>query len=220
MYIANANIIVTNATWKFFSSTFLRKHSISCPPRSIVWNARNKSANVVVFRPPAVPPGEPPINIKIIFKKPVSSYIPDCWNVLNPAVLVVTAWNAETINFCPVLRCPIVAGLWYSSAKFKTVPAINKNPVVMIAIFECNLSLVNHHFLGISRCQIFFPLSITSYHTVKPIPPRIINSIVIILIKGSVAYLARLSSPRMSIPALQNAEIEWKIPYQIPFATP
>ena len=36
MYIANANIIVTNATWKFFSSTFLRKHSISCPPRSIV----------------------------------------------------------------------------------------------------------------------------------------------------------------------------------------
>ena len=48
------------------------------------------------------------------------------------------------------------------------------------------------------------PLSTTSYHTVKPIPPSVIRSIVVILINGFVTYFARLSSPRISIPALQN----------------
>ena len=35
-----------------------------------------------------------------------------------------------------------------------------------------------------------------------------ISIIVIMLINGLVTYLARLSSPRISIPALQNAETE------------
>ena len=52
-------------------------------------------ANVVVFIPPAVDPGDPPISISMIVRispAPLSVF----WSaVLNPAVLVVTDWNRD-----------------------------------------------------------------------------------------------------------------------------
>ena len=79
-------------------------------------------AKVVVFTPPAVPPGEPPINIKIAQNSLVSSCIALWENVQKPAVLVVTDWNKDASSFCPVSILPIVAGFFHSAANIKTVP--------------------------------------------------------------------------------------------------
>jgi hypothetical protein len=51
---------------------------------------KSKTPNVVVFIPPAVEPGDPPINIRIMVTKIVVSFIPTRLMVLNPAVLGVT----------------------------------------------------------------------------------------------------------------------------------
>jgi len=48
----------------------------------------------VVFIPPAVEPGEPPISINNIITAFEASPIFEISIVLNPAVLVVTDWNA------------------------------------------------------------------------------------------------------------------------------
>ena len=56
---------------------------------------------VVVFIPPAVEPGEPPISIRMIISiSPVSvSRVRSA--VLNPAVLGVTDWNREVQILLP-----------------------------------------------------------------------------------------------------------------------
>ena len=48
------------------------------------------TAIVVVLIPPAVPDGDPPINIKRQHTRAVDLFNPDCEMVQNPAVLVVT----------------------------------------------------------------------------------------------------------------------------------
>ena len=50
-------------------------------------------ATVVVRTPPAVPPGEPPISIRIIIICAVSGPMADIDTVLKPAVRVVTEWK-------------------------------------------------------------------------------------------------------------------------------
>ena len=52
--------------------------------------AKNMVPKVVVLIPPAVEPGEPPININIIMIKAVVSCSIDMSTELNPAVLVIT----------------------------------------------------------------------------------------------------------------------------------
>ena len=59
---------------------------------------------------------------------------------------------------------------------------------------------------------IFLPLHFTSSHVRKPIPPTIINPIMVTLANPSPAYSVKEEncalSPIKSKPALQNAEIE------------
>ena len=59
-----------------------------------------RMAMVVVFIPPAVDPGEPPISIKIIAIVLPGSDICEKSAVLNPAVLVVMDSNKETVILC------------------------------------------------------------------------------------------------------------------------
>ena len=71
--------------------------------------------NVVVLIPPAVEPGEPPINIKIMVMKRVGIVKPFKSNVLYPAVLGVTEAKNDATTFWPKVKSPIVFGLLYRS---------------------------------------------------------------------------------------------------------
>ena len=55
-----------------------------------------RTAMVTVFIPPAVPTGEPPINIKKIDVAAEAFVKFSCGMVAKPAVLVVTDWKKET----------------------------------------------------------------------------------------------------------------------------
>ena len=55
----------------------------------------SRTAKVVVFIPPAVEPGEPPISIRRIIMPCDEPDIADKFTVLKPAVLVVTDWNRD-----------------------------------------------------------------------------------------------------------------------------
>ena len=61
-------------------------------------------ANVVVLIPPAVPAGEPPMNISIHPRSLELSVSPDCDTDAKPAVRVVTDWNAEASTFSGCLN--------------------------------------------------------------------------------------------------------------------
>lgn len=67
-------------------------------------------------------------------------------------------------------------------------------------------------------------LVLTSFHMVKPIPPMMISSIIVILTNGSSAYFVNdeYSSfmPIKSKPALQNADIEWNTEKYMPLNMP
>lgn len=67
------------------------------------------------------------------------------------------------------------------------------------------------------RRNLFFRMSST---VVKPIPPTIIKSTMVMLMMGFATNCVRDEnpSPTMSNPALQNADIEWNRLYQIPIA--
>ena len=64
---------------------------------------RISTAIVVVLRPPAVEPGEPPTSIRkiIIACDGRVNFVKSV--VLKPAVLVVTDWNREASNLLPML---------------------------------------------------------------------------------------------------------------------
>ena len=81
--IAEAVLTVSSSTRRFISSAlsfFLNTEKAE----------ENKTAIVVVFIPPAVEPGEPPISIRIIIRYNPVSLIAVRFTVLNPAVLGVT----------------------------------------------------------------------------------------------------------------------------------
>ena len=85
--------------------------------------------------------------------------------------------------------------------------------------------LCSSSFVATLRFGIFFFTTVlivdaTSCHTVNPRPADTIRNIVVKLISGELTYSIKLLFPIISTPALQNAEIEWKIPYQIPLITP
>ena len=58
-----------------------------------------RTAAVVVFIPPAVDPGEPPISIRIIIIIWPASVSAVSSTVLKPAVLGVTDWNMDASTF-------------------------------------------------------------------------------------------------------------------------
>ena len=132
----NASMATANPVRKFSMVIFLPKHSVSLPPRTNVMQAITSMAIVVVLTPPAVPPGEPPMNIRMQSSSLLSCVSPDCDTVKNPAVLVVTDWNMDAITFFPKLKSPIVSGLWYSSRNVAIVPIARRIRVVTIASFE------------------------------------------------------------------------------------
>ena len=82
---------------------------------------------VVVFIPPAVEPGEPPTNINRIITAFEASLIFEIFIVLNPAVLVVTDWNAAASRRFPADK------FFRSQTKKKTV-GIKIRPAVVIRI--------------------------------------------------------------------------------------
>ena len=85
------DISITEIPVRIFSSgILLPKHSVSLFPFTTVTAVRNNIAIVVVFTPPAVPAGEPPINIRRQEMNTDSSLRSPCGTVKNPAVLVVT----------------------------------------------------------------------------------------------------------------------------------
>ena len=66
-------------------------------PRNTVLVHNINSANVVVFIPPAVDPGEPPISINTTVNSTVGSANFVKSTVLKPAVRGETAWNQLAI---------------------------------------------------------------------------------------------------------------------------
>ena len=60
-----------------------------------------RTIKVVVFMPPATPPGAAPINIKIIIIILVIGLMLDKSTVINPAVLADTDWKVETSSLSP-----------------------------------------------------------------------------------------------------------------------
>ena len=111
-------------------STLLPKHSVSFCPFSTQSTVRKSIAAVVVLIPPAVPAGDPPINIRIHPSSLELSVSPDCDTDANPAVRVVTDWNADASTFSGTLRSPIVSGLLNSRRKYPNVPKRIRNAVI------------------------------------------------------------------------------------------
>ena len=99
--------------------------------------AASKSVVIVtVFTPPAVPTGEPPINIRISDKS-ADGVERFSWGIVaNPAVLVVMDWKKEACIFSSKESSFIVEGLLYSKIKNKIAPVIIRIAVELIAILE------------------------------------------------------------------------------------
>ena len=72
------------------SLTLRANISVSRRPLIMETTVNTSTAIVVVLIPPAVPDGDPPINIKRQHTRAVDLFNPDCEMVQNPAVLVVT----------------------------------------------------------------------------------------------------------------------------------
>lgn len=77
----------------------LLKVSMSSLPLKMLFRERRRIANVEVFIPPPVEPGEAPMNIRKIIIVRVTVEREDMDIVLKPAVLGVTAWNRDAQNF-------------------------------------------------------------------------------------------------------------------------
>ena len=70
--------------------------------RNVAIAFKISTEKVVVFIPPAVDPGEPPISINNIITAFDASLISEMFIVLNPAVLVVTDWNVAANRRFPM----------------------------------------------------------------------------------------------------------------------
>ena len=64
------------------------------------------TAKVVVFIPPAVDPGDPPISMRTTMITMPDSVSRVKSAVLNPAVLAVADWNSAAQNRCPAGKLP------------------------------------------------------------------------------------------------------------------
>ena len=101
---------------------------ISSPPFAIANTAITTTAIVVVFRPPAVEPGLPPISIRISESNVPESERFERSIVLKPAVLVVTDINIAFTIFCGTVLS--ASSPLYSKIKKPSPPATSKIAVV------------------------------------------------------------------------------------------
>ena len=204
----NVISVIVSADRTLSTSILLPKHSVSlCPLRTEI-TVSASIANVVVLIPPAVPAGEPPINIRIHPSSLELSVSPDWETDANPAVRVVTDWNAEASTFSGTLKSFIVSGLLNSNRKYPTVPKTIRNAVIVSTILLWSPSLVKILLLAPFSPAPFFAVTKISCHTGKPRPPITIRNMVVRLTSGESTYLIKLLSPIISIPALQNPEME------------
>ena len=196
-------------------AAFLIVSSFTLRPKKCVCSLRlnteiaveNKTASVVVFIPPAVEPGEPPISISMIVIAVPVSLISVKSAVLNPAVLGVTDWNKEL-----QMRSPIGLSPNSNKKKYRAGSEIRSTVVIRITL------------LCILYFRTWYLFTLMSSHVMNPIPPIMINDMITKLMTGlSTKYVREeygVFAPIKSNPALQNAEMEWNTAYHIPFSTP
>ena len=146
--------------------SLLPKTSVSSLPRITEITVKTKIAQVTVFNPPAVDPGEPPISIKITVKILLANVIPLVEILLKPAVLGVTDAKNELNNLSFMFISAIVCGFLCSKSNINKVPPNINIKVVIITILAC-------------KDNFFIPLkSYNSNNTVNPKPPIIINALI------------------------------------------
>ena len=123
---------------------------------------------VVVLTPPAVEPGQPPINMSIIVRSLLACVIAPKSTVLYPAVLGVTEAKNEVINLS--LK-GIPASTPFLSNTMNMIVGITTNIIELTTtIFVCRV-----YFL---KCSL---LCLMSAHTVNPRPPISISAIIVML---------------------------------------
>ena len=123
-------IIRIVAAFRIASSFTLRPKKCVCSLRLNTEIAvENRTARVVVFIPPAVDPGEPPMSINIIVIAVPASLNCVKSAVLNPAVLGVTDWNREL-----QMRSPIGLSPNSNKKKYRAGSEINIAVVIRITL--------------------------------------------------------------------------------------
>ena len=94
----------------------------------------SRTTMVTVLMPPAVPTGEPPINISNKQRMAVAFVKCSCGIVANPAVLVVMDWKRDTWILSKSDSPCIVKGLLYSRIKIASAPPKIKANVALKTI--------------------------------------------------------------------------------------
>ena len=163
---------------------FLLNKVTSFLPRTVAIVVAIKTTMVTVLIPPAVPTGEPPINIKIRQMIDDAFVRFSCGRVEKPAVLVVIDWKNAICILSKKLWFFSVKGLLYSQARIDMPPIKIKAKVETSTILLCKVSLLTHLNLV---CLTSFNTRIISHHTMNPKPPRIISIQVTMLTRGLVA---------------------------------
>ena len=201
-------IITMAAALRTASSPIFRpKHVVSSFLRNTDSTVRTMTATVVVFRPPAVDPGDPPMSMHRIMTACPPALIPFRSTVLKPAVRSVTDWNRLGSPRRDAGRALI------SKKKNHKKGSRTSRAEVVSTILLC-----------IRYCLKRMPWSFTSFHTRKPMPPTVIKRITVTLTRTLPENPVREENgPRIPIrskPALQKAETEWNTAYQMPLPHP
>ena len=127
--------------------------------------------------------------------------------VKNPAVLVVTDWKSAERAFSPADMPFIVSGFPCSIRKISAAPPKISTAVITSTSLVCRLSPTTPLTGDCRRFKVRRIIWSTSNHTTNPRPPSTISAMVVRFTSGLAEYTDRLVVPRMSIPALQNAEM-------------
>ena len=101
--------------------------------------ASTRTAIVVVFIPPAVEPGEPPMSIKMMLTRYVTGEDAARSMEFIPAVLADTEAKNELIILSKIFISPRV--VLYSAMNIRIVPAKRRHILVKSAILEWSLYL-------------------------------------------------------------------------------
>ena len=94
----------------------------AAPPRISVRAMKKSTPNVVTFRPPAVPAGPPPMNMRMSSPSQDTGCMWEMSMLLNPAVRAIVDWKNALSTFTAGDSCPRVCELFHSSTARNTVP--------------------------------------------------------------------------------------------------
>ncbi len=154
---------------------------------------------MLVFIPPAVPPGEPPTSIQAIESTIAGAPKAAKSSELKPAVRSVTDWNRDASHFDPSSSGASVRPA--SNPRNRSIPATIRNAVVASAA-RCSQSKGER-----SRVVARRPSRISS---TKPRPPSTISAAITRLVGTSATRPVSDAFPLNSEkPALQNADTAW-----------